>query len=86
MIKDTLIQKKNLALGNLAKLVFWSILSQRIEVLQNCSVSLARENMRELRKLSLENYTNSLVKEDLFYTNFTNMTFQKIPIPHLTHT
>ena len=28
-------------------------------------------------------YTNSL---DSFYPNFTNMTFQKVPIPHLTHT
>ena len=31
-------------------------------------------------------YTNSLVNADLFYANFTNMTFQKIPFPHLTHT
>ena len=30
-------------------------------------------------------YTNSLVNADLFYENFTNTTFQKIPIPHLTH-
>ena len=29
-------------------------------------------------------YTNSLVNADLFYVNFTNTTFQKIPIPHLT--
>ena len=28
----------------------------------------------------------SLVKADSFYANFTNLTFQKIPIPHLTHT
>ena len=31
-------------------------------------------------------YTNSLVNADLFYANFTNMTFQMIPIPHLTRT
>ena len=30
------------------------------------------------------NYTKSLVNDDLFYANFTNMAFQKIPIPHLT--
>ena len=29
-------------------------------------------------------YTNSLVNANLFYANFTNTTFQKIPIPHLT--
>ena len=29
-------------------------------------------------------YTNSLVKADSFYANFTNTTFQNIPIPHLT--
>ena len=29
-------------------------------------------------------YTNSLVNVDSFYTNFTNTTFQKFPIPHLT--
>ena len=32
------------------------------------------------------NYTNSLANADCFYANFTNTTFQKIPIPHLTHT
>ena len=31
-------------------------------------------------------YTNSLVNADLFYANFTNTSFQKIPIPHLTCT
>ena len=31
-------------------------------------------------------YTNSLVNADSFYANFTNTTFQKIPIPHLTRT
>ena len=31
-------------------------------------------------------YTNSLVNADSFYTNFTNMTIQKIPISHLTRT
>ena len=31
-------------------------------------------------------YTNSLVNTDSFYMNFTNTTFQKIPIPHLTRT
>ena len=31
-------------------------------------------------------YTNSLVNADSFYTNFTNTTFQKISIPHLTRT
>ena len=31
-------------------------------------------------------YTNSLVNADSFYPNFTNTTFQKIPIPHLTRT
>ena len=30
--------------------------------------------------------TNSLVKAELFYANFTNATFQKIPIPHLKPT
>ena len=29
--------------------------------------------------------TNSLVKAELFYANFTNATFQKILIPQLTH-
>ena len=31
-----------------------------------------------------EKGTNSLVNADSFYANFTNTTFQKIPIPHLT--
>ena len=31
-------------------------------------------------------YTNSLVNADTFYANFTNTTFQKITIPHLTRT
>ena len=30
--------------------------------------------------------TKSLVNTNLFYTNFTNMHFQKFPIPHLTRT
>ena len=29
-------------------------------------------------------YTNFLVNTDSFYANFTNRTFQKIPIPQLT--
>ena len=29
---------------------------------------------------------NSLVNTDSFYTKFTNTTFQKVHIPHLTHT
>ena len=29
-------------------------------------------------------YTKSLVNANLFYVNFTNTTFQKIPIPNLT--
>ena len=41
-------------------------------------------------RIPFENYfyvhTNSLVKANLFYANFTNTTFQKIPIPHLTRT
>ena len=32
------------------------------------------------------NYTNSLVTAYSFYANFTNTTFQKVPIPHLTRT
>ena len=28
-------------------------------------------------------YTNSMVNANPFYANFTNTTFQKIPIPHL---
>ena len=32
------------------------------------------------------NYTNTLVNADSFYANFTNTTFQKIIIPHLTRT
>ena len=32
------------------------------------------------------NWTNSLVNADSFYANFTNTTFQKIPIPYLTLT
>ena len=32
------------------------------------------------------NYTNSLDNADSFYAKFTNTTFQKIPIPHLTRT
>ena len=35
-------------------------------------------------RLTIINYTNSLVKADSFYTNLTNPNFQKIPIPHLT--
>ena len=31
-------------------------------------------------------HNNSLVYPDLFYMNVTNKTFQKKPIPHLTHT
>ena len=31
-------------------------------------------------------YTKSLVNAYFFYANFANMTFQKIPIPHLTRT
>ena len=31
-------------------------------------------------------YTNYLVNADSFYVNFTNTTFQKIPITDLTHT
>ena len=30
--------------------------------------------------------SKSLVNTNLFYTNFTNMHFQKVPIPHLTRT
>ena len=29
-------------------------------------------------------YTSTLVDEESFYANFTNTTFQKIPVPHLT--
>ena len=36
--------------------------------------------------IDVRNYTNSLVNTDSFYANFTHTTFQKIPIPHLTHT
>ena len=36
--------------------------------------------------IDVRNYTNSLVNADWFYAKFTNTTFQKIPIPHLTHT
>ena len=36
------------------------------------------------KQLEGSKYTNSLVNADSFYANFTNMTFQKIPIPHLT--
>ena len=31
-------------------------------------------------------YTKSLVNTNSFYTNFTNMHFQKVHIPHLTRT
>ena len=31
-------------------------------------------------------YTNSLVNGDSSYKNFTNTTFQKFPISHLTRT
>ena len=31
-------------------------------------------------------YTNFLINGNSFYANFTNTTFQKIPIPHLTRT
>ena len=31
-------------------------------------------------------YTKSLVNTNLFYMNFTNTHFQKVPIPHLTRT
>ena len=37
-------------------------------------------------RISNRLYTNSLVNADSFYENITNMTFQKIPIPHLTST
>ena len=33
-----------------------------------------------------EVYTNSLINTDSFYANFTNTTFQKIPIPLLART
>ena len=36
--------------------------------------------------MSISTYTISLVNANLFYANFTNLTFQKIPIPHLTST
>ena len=43
-------------------------------------------NLKWERLLKLMNiYTNSLVNVDSFYVNFTNRTFQKFPIPHLTH-
>ena len=32
------------------------------------------------------NYTNSLVNEDSFFTNFTSIAFQKVLIPHSTQT
>ena len=35
---------------------------------------------------NISKYINSLANADLFYTNLTNMAFQKIPIPHLTPT
>ena len=40
------------------------------------------EKEREIQKV----YTNSLVKADSFYANFTDTTFQKIHIPHLIRT
>ena len=39
-----------------------------------------------LLKMILITYTKSLVNTNLFYTNFTNTHFKKVPIPHLTHT
>ena len=43
-----------------------------------------KQNVRKVEMA--KDYTNSLVNADLFYANFTNTTFQKIPIPHLTRT
>ena len=34
----------------------------------------------------MKKFTNSLVNADFVYANFTNLTFQKVTIPHLTHT
>ena len=41
-------------------------------------------NPRGKCRLGYQNYTNSFFNANSFYVNFTNMTFQKIPIPHLT--
>ena len=46
------------------------------------------ENLKQGWEVYLEKnikckYTNSLFYKDLFYANFMNTTFQKIPIPHL---
>ena len=52
-----IIQKTHLALGNLTKLVFWSILSFKNLSFVNCS-SLVRENLRGLR----ENLKHKILK------------------------
>ena len=56
--------------------------------LANLSLS-TRRNFDDLPRImqpltNTINYTNSLVNADSFYANITNMTFQKIPSPHLT--
>ena len=60
MNKKLHLYKKHLALGNLARFVFWSILSQKngsfVKLLSFfcVSVSLSRENLRGLRELFLQ--------------------------------
>ena len=49
-------------------------------------VNLKEEDLVTPEGREGEKGTNSLVNADSFYANFTNTTFQKIPIPHLTHT
>ena len=66
-------QKSNLALGNSAKLMFWSILKKFWKI-QLVSLSLVRENLREMRVLFSQNPSLSQKKEIHFfkYNNFLN--------------
>ena len=68
-IKVTLIQKSHLALDNLAKLAFWSISSGKNGSFAKflsffcVSVSLVRENLRELRELFYRKIQSKLNKK-----------------------
>ena len=59
--------------------VFW----EGIFILSGRRVKTSQTIISGSTLVYLYSYTNSLVNADLFYVNFTNMTFQKIPIPHM---
>ena len=53
-------------------------------LLEDLFVKNTSINPRGKCRLGYQIYTNSFFNANSFYVNFTNMTFQKIPIPHLT--